>query len=65
MERTIASTRRWLVMGMMPFDPTPTGMWSYMACASSSFTGSTSFSSRFVRIRRTPQLMSYPTPPMR
>lgn len=46
-------------------DPTPTGMWSKSACASSSFNGSTSLSVRLVLTRRTPQLMSKPTPPER
>ena len=51
------------VIGMTPLEPTPTGMWSNSACVSCSFTGCTSRSCRFVRIRRTPQLMSKPTPP--
>lgn len=50
-------------MGMTPLDPTPTGMWSKRAWASCSFTGCTSPSSRLVLSRRTPQLMSNPTPP--
>ncbi|GIX61529.1 preprotein translocase subunit SecA [Babesia caballi] len=48
---------------MIPCEPTPTGMWSNMDCTSLSFTGSTSLRLRFVRMRRTPQLMSKPTPP--
>lgn len=51
------------VMGMIPFEPTPTGMWSNMHWASCSLRGATSFSIRLVRSRRTPQLMSNPTPP--
>lgn len=50
-------------MGMTPFDPTPTGMWSNIAWASCSFTGWTSLSSKLVLSKRTPQLMSNPTPP--
>lgn len=50
-------------IGMTPLDPTPTGMWSKRAWASCSFTGCTSPSSRLVLNRRTPQLMSNPTPP--
>lgn len=50
-------------MGMTPLEPTPTGMWSNIAWASCSFTGCTSLSSKFVRSKRTPQLMSNPTPP--
>lgn len=52
-------------MGMTPLEPTPTGMWSNIAWASCSFTGCTSLSSKFVRSKRTPQLMSKPTPPAR
>lgn len=51
------------VIGMIPFEPTPTGMWSKRHCANCSLTGWTSFSWRFVRISLTPQLMSKPTPP--
>ena len=58
-----AISRSSLPVGMMPWDPTPTGMWSKSACASCSFTGSTSLSVRLVRMSRTPQLMSKPTPP--
>lgn len=43
--------------------PTPTGILSNSFWASSSLWGATSFSERFVRIRRTPQLISKPTPP--
>lgn len=50
-------------MGMTPLEPTPTGMWSNSAWASCSLTGWTSPSSRLVLRRRTPQLMSKPTPP--
>ena len=50
-------------IGMTPFDPTPTGMWSNIAWASCSFTGWTSLSSKLVLSKRTPQLMSNPTPP--
>lgn len=50
-------------MGMTPLEPTPTGIWSNIAWASCSFTGCTSLSSKFVRSKRTPQLMSNPTPP--
>jgi len=50
-------------MGITPLEPTPTGMWSNIAWASCSFTGCTSLSSKFVRSKRTPQLMSNPTPP--
>ena len=50
-------------VGMMPLEPTPTGMWSKSACVSSSMTGSTSSRNRFVRSSRTPQLRSNPTPP--
>ena len=48
---------------MMPWLPTPTGMWSKSDCASRSFTSATSFSMRLVRMTRTPQFMSKPTPP--
>lgn len=51
------------VMGIMPLEPTPTGMWSKRHWASCSFMGWISFSWRFVRSRRTPQLISNPTPP--
>lgn len=50
-------------IGMTPFDPTPTGMWSNIAWASCSFTGCTSLSSKLVLSKRTPQLISNPTPP--
>lgn len=50
-------------IGMTPLDPTPTGMWSNIAWASCSFTGWTSLSSKLVLNKRTPQLMSNPTPP--
>ena len=52
-------------MGIIPFDPTPTGIWSKSACANCSLTGNTSFSDKFVLIKRTPQLMSKPTPPIK
>ena len=58
-----AASRSAPVVGMMPLEPTPTGMWSKSACVSSSITGSTSSRNRLVRSRRTPQLMSNPTPP--
>ena len=51
------------VIGIMPFDPTPTEMWLNKHWASCSLIGATSFSERLVRSRRTPQLMSKPTPP--
>ena len=49
--------------GMIPFPPTPTGIWSNNACATSSFSGCTSASVKFVLTNRTPQLISKPTPP--
>lgn len=51
------------LIGITPFDPTPTGMWSNIDWASCSFRGCTSPSSKLVRSKRTPQLMSNPTPP--
>ena len=51
------------VVGMIPCEPTPTGMWSNSDCASCSRRGETSASVRLVRSSRTPQLMSNPTPP--
>jgi len=66
-DQSMPISRAWsssaAVMGMTPREPTPTGMWSNMACASFSFTGATSASVRLVRSRRTPQLISKPTPP--
>lgn len=57
-------TRSRAFIGMIPLDPTPTGMWSNRLCVNCSLTGWTSFSSRLVRRRRTPQLISNPTPPI-
>eukprot|EP01139_Manchomonas_bermudensis_P012299 Amastigsp_a346298_17.p3 type:complete len:157 gc:universal Amastigsp_a346298_17:484-954(+) len=51
------------VIGMTPFEPTPTGMWSKRDWVISSCIGRTSSIRRFVRKSRTPQLMSKPTPP--
>ena len=56
-------TRSRAFMGMIPLDPTPTGMWSNRLWVNCSLTGWTSFSSRLVRRSRTPQLISNPTPP--
>ena len=56
-----ASLRSPAVVGMIPCEPTPTGMWSKSNCVSCSLMGATSSSLRLVRMRRTPQLMSKPT----
>ena len=46
-----------------PFEPTPDGIELNRSATSSLSLGLASASDRFVRSRRTPQLMSYPTPP--
>lgn len=63
MPSSSASHRDAEVVGIMPCEPTPTGMWSKSVWARSSFLSPTSASVRLVRSSRTPQLMSKPTPP--
>ena len=48
---------------IIPLLPTPTGIWSNNDWVNSSFIGLISFSDRFVLNKRTPQLISKPTPP--
>ncbi len=56
-----ASSKFFDDVGIIPWLPTPTGMWSNTACARRSFSPlSMSLSRRLVRSSRTPQLMSKP-----
>eukprot|EP00126_Sphaerothecum_destruens_P011085 Sdes_comp20854_c0_seq13m17664 len=58
-----ASSNCFIDREILPLVPTPTGIWSNKLWANSSLMGRISFSIKFVRINRTPQLISNPTPP--